>query len=1561
MKNTISLAIAVLLFGGMTLRAQVGGCSTPIAVTPTSPYFEGTNFHTGVSLLPPCWTAATSRWVARNNCLEYTDTISNYDGDNLVATPWLDISSMPGCSIVFRQLRQARYNPMGIAYVDTLRVLYRTGAMDVWQNLATFDSPMDDWARSVVSIPGTHDSCQIAFKIFKHLGRGCSIDDLHIGGYCFRVADFTPVASYADHIVLTWRDTINLGASYLVNYWDDMGDTLQVGSSDTSVAVTGLGGCTHYHFSVAASCVDSSRSLPLNCSGRTAAGTVHIPFSERFEGFPWAMHVPPGWSLITGLPSTNNDMLFYGSSDIMVALPPSDQPTGSLQLRFLMKLNQYAPSDYSTTFSVGYMTNLADSTTYVNVASWDNDEFYYAEERAVVLAGAPDSARIVLRVKHVNTNTYWTIDNIVLEFAPNCTRPLSVIATSVTDSSTTVYITGHGINYRVYWSDGTSLDSTDISDSVCVIGGFNRLTEYTIFVATICADGSLTPSVGTRVRTGCGRCPVPYFEDFESTYIRNVPTCWTVLEGNPATTFYSFRGGFRSLCLGDQADSAINAIALPQFNMPTDSLNVGFWLKTSHSNDNSGGSFLVGYMTDLSDDSSFVALDSWTNAGWDTGNAAVWMDVHCSNASANAFIVFRHESAGSNTQWYVDSVVVERWPPCRPPTQLNVINAGAESITVTVGGSRTGNYRLYITDGFSYNDTALVSTTRSFTFTGLSQMTTYTISAVSDCGDEVSIPVSVTTTTVESVDTIPTAVPYATGFEMGDDIEWRRQTSNNNIMWRFGTAVASSGSRSLYISDDNGTSNHQNHPYARTYTYKTFSLEAGVEYTISYDWRTGCGVSRVALAPTSCGIDINNPMGNTGVPAGWIPLDGNSQLPGGSDWQSCTRRFLIDSTGDYKLVFYWSCGITENQPPLAIDNVSIDPITCPAVHELMVNRVGRNDAVFSWTPLGSESEWAVDVNNQTTIVGTNSFHAENLDALTTYTASVRPICGDGDTGDALYVWFTTVTCEGAVVHSNHNPSQSVVFVNDLPIGPTHDNYSYAQTIIPADNIGPYGRLIRALAFTPLETSDFAGASINGIEVYMANVGEHTLYGGFILPDDYHRFVHVISDADFSFNSTSTQIHAFDTMFTWDGHSNILISVLRHDSVSIAGAALPSYSGHMDNATLSRTVSSSVPIDIHSVEGGTGRAVVANMLLINCPGGCSEPRLNDVVADGGNVTISFDAEDTIEVCIAEDAWNDTLVGILLPPADSSFTFSNLLPMQLYYVGIRQRCNDSTTSYWVVRPVTTLDMGCMPPSNFTLESGTYTSQTFSWIPTGNATACEIRVFNETTSIVRTSTASPFTVSGLYPGITYSATIRSLCGEDRVPGPWGDTLQFATTDCQAVTGVHVDNIQHDHATVSWQPGGGSHGYRIYYGSYDFYDFEADVVDVPAGITTYTMTDLCENSIYEVYVLNRCADGVFSCLLPEERIAFSTLPAGIENLRTTDSELLIYPNPASGSVTVRWPSARGQWTVEIVDLNGKRISELRTPNSELQINLGRFAPGSYFLRVTDERQTIVRKLIVR
>ena len=233
-----------------------------------------------------------------------------------------------------------------------------------------------------------------------------------------------------------------------------------------------------------------------------------------------------------------------------------------------------------------------------------------------------------------------------------------------------------------------------------------------------------------------------------------------------------------------------------------------------------------------------------------------------------------------------------------------------------------------------------------------------------DDSDGTNPPAAVDNISLERI-ILPATVPYASGFEEGDDTDWEltRGTANHINQWYLGTAASQSGSRALYISKtiNNGDSNTYDIGYtgasgikSNCYASRKFTLAAG-DYDLSFDWRcNGEGnfdFMRVFLIPDNIdpGSQVFTSSNNarTTTPDGWMDVVGG-KLNQQTSWQNANHTFTVSSAGNYKLAFLWyNDNNGGSQPPAAIDNVQL------AFHQYTVTAVANDSVMGSVSGGGS--------------------------------------------------------------------------------------------------------------------------------------------------------------------------------------------------------------------------------------------------------------------------------------------------------------------------------------------------------------------------------------------------------------------------------------------------------------------------------------------------------------------------------------------------------------------------------------------------------------------------------
>ena len=264
-------------------------------------------------------------------------------------------------------------------------------------------------------------------------------------------------------------------------------------------------------------------------------------------------------------------------------------------------------------------------------------------------------------------------------------------------------------------------------------------------------------------------------------------------------------------------------------------------------------------------------------------------------------------------------------------------------------------------------------------------------------------------------------VVYSTGFEVGEDTAWTLVGGPNR--WHIGSAVADSGSRSLYISNDGGATNaYTNTNVTCAWAYKDLTLSGGM-YRMSYRWRC-MGESiydylRVALVPDT--VQPDTTMITTwqtardfaeNLPEGWVNLSQFGMYyvlnSSGNNFSTYETTFAVDS-GNYRLVCFWvndpSAG---NNPPAAVDNIMLQKFGCRPVASVTAEVVGYDSVHVYWTPQGEETQWLVTLDGLPIATVTDTtYDFSGLSMLTNYTVGIHALCAGGDTTEAVGTTFHT--------------------------------------------------------------------------------------------------------------------------------------------------------------------------------------------------------------------------------------------------------------------------------------------------------------------------------------------------------------------------------------------------------------------------------------------------------------------------------------------------------------------------------------------------------------------------
>lgn len=793
--------------------------------------------------------------------------------------------------------------------------------------------------------------------------------------------------------------------------------------------VTGLNPSTAYNFELVAVCGSGDTSFVERTSGRTACGAITIlPWTENFDGMatsssatdiPCWNHIGGGYVNITSSYSTSgNGLRFYPNGDSeasILVLPEFQDPISNLEISF----NTRPEGDGSGSIGVGYITDLNNDSTFVELAYYPVSYFPTTSTWMFIeqhFASAPDGARIALRHNPNSTSWYWFIDDVDVHVIPTCLRPANLVLDTATDNSLSLSwddtLNSNATYYVEYRQAGSDIAWTgeDAYTNEIDLVGLDPNTAYEVRVRSLCGGDDTSLSVSGTFRTACGDIvTLPWVENFDAMPTTSSATdipCWNHLGGGYVNITSGYSTSGNGLRFYPNSSSTPSILVLPIFADPISGFELTFNTRPEGS---SSGSISVGYITDVNVDSTFVELANYPVSYFPTTSTWMPIDQTFAGAPDGARIALRHNPNSTSWYWFIDDIDVHIAPSCLRPSAVSVTGTTCQSISVNVTGEDGATYRYYITDGIMTDSVDMAVNT--YTFTGLSDVTTYTVSVATLC-DDGTITRSVSATASTTI--CGTPVPYSTGFETGDDVNWQFSNGSQTNKWVIDTAVSNAGSHALYISNDDGvTNNYTVSSTSSVYTYKAFNFGPG-QYVVSYDWQAA-GEStydylRVFMTPANATFDAgsSSDINASGAPSGWIALDGGSRLNQGNGWQTQTEVITIADSTVATIVFYWhNDGSVGTQPPAAIDNFQIAPLSCSQPLNLTVDSTTTTEAYLSWTA-GSETEWSLSVDDGPwQSIFSNPYTVSSLSPSTTHTFALRAVCGADDTSFASTTSATT--------------------------------------------------------------------------------------------------------------------------------------------------------------------------------------------------------------------------------------------------------------------------------------------------------------------------------------------------------------------------------------------------------------------------------------------------------------------------------------------------------------------------------------------------------------------------
>ena len=629
----------------------------------------------------------------------------------------------------------------------------------------------------------------------------------------------------------------------------------------------------------------------------------------------------------------------------------------------------------------------------------------------------------------------------------SCVVPNLVIGNITTNTAELLWAPGYQeteweLEYKlsadsIWISEGTQNQNTYTLSNL--LAG----SEYDVRLRSVCNPGEYSSYNTRSFATPCEPlATLPLVENFDSTDVNTIPNCWDKLSTYPdgnypkTSTTYSTTSGGKSLQMNNGGSSFYSIATTPRLadEIEMDSLIISFYTygtSTSYTLE-------VGIMNDPSDALSFTTIGTIQPIVADTWER---QEFYTRSYNGNGHHIAFRAPFGSSNNIYLDEVNINAIPMCPHVENLAVTNIDDSNVTLTWSpGSSESVWEVVILPAgpVDWDTVTNINYVYSNTYTesNLQSSTEYSayVRANCDAGD-ISDWERIDFTTTQ----IPAQLPYTCDFEMANP-NWSFYNNSGNNKWHIGTATNNGGTKSMYISNNNGATNAYGTSYTNNWAYRDIFFPASTNgYIISFDWK--------ATAESCCdymNVFIGNVVEITNANCSNYSsgFNGTTKLNSSNmNQQSTFTNFNYtlpgyDTDGVRRLYFSWhNDGSIQNDPPAAVDNIMISEITCPIPSNLAATNITATTVDLSWTENGTASEWIVyhkistdSIWTETTVYSTN-YQLTGLTPEMSYSVRVASDCGNGIDISPFSntIFFTTLpTCPAPSGLTVSNISQTNV-------------------------------------------------------------------------------------------------------------------------------------------------------------------------------------------------------------------------------------------------------------------------------------------------------------------------------------------------------------------------------------------------------------------------------------------------------------------------------------------------------------------------------------------------------
>ena len=640
---------------------------------------------------------------------------------------------------------------------------------------------------------------------------------------CLEPVEVEVVNTNTYDATLAWEEG---GTNYQVQLLADDKQTVVADTLVTAntVQVTGLEMLTTYYAQVRQICAVGDTSVWSNLVKlTTTCPTIFpLPYSEDFEGYAsGAGNLPNCWEgfvvgsttkypyvYTTAMKDGKNGFYLYRSTSISsyAVLPPFAGKLTDLMISF--DYRNVNTSSYKGIFQVGIATDVTsaegiDSTLTIldqvevePYKSPNNVWHYYSKTLSDYVGEDGYLVLIAPKAEASASSGAIYIDNLYVEKAPTCFRPINFQMLPASTSSVTLSWTPYGKETAwdvAYVAAGGKIEDATVvtvDSTVATIAALQHSTDYDFYVRANCGDGEVSNwtdplTINTLYLVELADANWN-FDDYTTQYQsplntgatyknekgwlvgnKKAPTTVGNVPYNRKNTYNSTSGTITNhyaksdSCAMYIASTSANDGAyaiMPEINANYDDLQLRFFGRAiyatgskvenrdsvyynAYSKDTYKHAVMIGTVTDPYDLSTFELLLDYTFKTIEDADKTIivedghWEEVVVPLYGAKGkYIVFLSEYGATNYV-NIDDVVVEKETGCATPTALTVDSLTATTAKISWKSSKSQwKVQAIATENDSIVDEAVV-TAPTWTTNALEQVTEYKLVVTAICGD----------------------------------------------------------------------------------------------------------------------------------------------------------------------------------------------------------------------------------------------------------------------------------------------------------------------------------------------------------------------------------------------------------------------------------------------------------------------------------------------------------------------------------------------------------------------------------------------------------------------------------------------------------------------------------------------------------------------------------------------------------------------------------------------------------------------------------------------------------